>query len=173
MFFRGFAIALRAGRGAADSAPAMKKKHPESVKNVLQRVVRALDVEDRLASHSVGPVWDRAVPERLADHTRPALLRGGVLTVEARSAVWMNEASLLREKIRQAVNREIGKDKVRELRFRLGGGFPPPRGAPDPVVHVPEADLGDAEEELGGNDGARLAARARALQRRRRAPVGG
>lgn len=148
----------------------MRRKSPEPVKNVLQRVVRALDVEDRLASHSVGPVWDRAVPDRLAEHTRPASLRGGVLLVEARSAVWMNEASLLREKIRAAVNRALGKEKVRELRFRLGGGFPPPKDfVPEPVL-VPEAELTEACEELGSHDGARLASRARALQRRGRAP---
>lgn len=148
----------------------MIRKHPESVKAVLQRVVRALDVEDRLASHSVGPVWDRAVPPRLAEHTRPFSLKGGVLLVEARSAVWMNEASLLREKIRAAVNRELGRDRVRELRFRLGGGFPPPAGEPPPVVEVSAQALEEAVAELGSNEGARLASRARALQRRRRAP---
>lgn len=145
------------------------RKHPESVKTVLQRVVRALDVEDRLASHSVGPVWDRAVPARLADHTRPFSLKGGVLLVEARSAVWMNEASLLREKIRQAVNRELGKDKVRELRFRLGGGFPPPAGEAPAAVEVSREALEEAVVELGSDEGARLASRARALQRRNRA----
>lgn len=148
----------------------MTRKHPESVKAVLQRVVRALDVEDRLASHSVGPVWDRTVPAKLAEHTRPFSLRGGVLLVEARSAVWMNEASLLREKIRAAVNRELGRDKVRELRFRLGGGFPPPAGEAPPRIEVSEEALDEAMVELGSDEGARLASRARALQRRRRAP---
>lgn len=148
--------------------PAMRRRHPETIKSVLQRVVRTLDVEDRLASHSVGPVWDRVVPERLAAHTRPSSLRGGVLLIEARSAVWMNEASLLREKIRAAINAEIGRDKVRQVRFQLGGGFPPSPATGFRSPEIPVEAIEEAHQELGGNEGARLAARARALQKSRR-----
>lgn len=161
---------MRPTRAAVDSRSTMKWKYPETIRDVLQRVVRTLDVEDRLASHSVGPVWDRAVPERLAAHTRPSSLRGGVLLIEARSAVWMNEASLLREKIRSAINAEIGRNKVRELRFRLGGGFAPLKNAETQPVHVAAELVEEARVELGANEGARLAARARALQKSRRPP---
>lgn len=138
------------------------------MKNILQRVVRALDVEDRLSSYSVGPVWERAVPQRLAAHTRPSSLRGGVLLIEARSAVWMNEASLMREKIRSAINAEIGKNKVRELRFRLGGGFSLPQDATPLPVYLPDTAVEEACAELGSDEGARLASRARALQKSQR-----
>lgn len=140
----------------------------ERVQDILKRVVRTLDVEERLAAHSVGPVWERAVGERLSKHTRPFSLRAGLLLVEARSASWANEVSLLRETIRTQVNEALGHKGVREVRVRLGGGFPTLGAAPAaPTRAIDARDLAAAEEELGGDDGGRLAARARALQKKR------
>lgn len=141
----------------------MRRKHPEPLKQTLERVVRLYGLEDALARYAVGPVWDDAVPARLAEHTRPASLQGGVLLIEARSAVWMNEASLMREQLRRAINRALGKERVRELRFRLGGGFPRQRSAEPPPPSVETVE--ETAQELGAHDGAKIVARARALQK--------
>jgi hypothetical protein len=147
----------------------MRERHFEPVSDVLHRVVRGLDIEEQLRAHAVEPAWPRAVGPRVAASTRPAQLRAGVLLVEARSAAWMNEAALLREQIRESLNREMGGHFVRELRFRLGGGFPPL--VPVPVPPRPaasEAEIAEVVAELiasAGIEGAQLVARARALQR--------
>ena len=147
----------------------MAERRWEPVADVLQRVVRGLDIEEELRSHGVEPAWPRALGEPMASATRPARLRAGVLLVEARSAAWMNEASLLREGIRAALNRELGGDYVRELRFRLGGGFPPLGALPRPSDLEASADEISREVDLlatAGFEGAAVVARARALQRK-------
>ncbi len=146
----------------------------ESVADVLGRVVRGLDIEKQLRSRSVEPAWRRAVGEKMALGTRPSRLKGGVLLVETRSAAWMTEASLLREGIRAAVNRELGGDFVRELRFRLGAGFPPIGSGAGTRLSVSEDEVQREVERLSASSaaGARLVARARALQRKKAARAG-
>jgi len=151
----------------------MEKRAPRPMSQVLQRVVRTLDMEERLREWSVDPVWRRAVGAMLAAQAWPVRLRGGVLLVEVRSASWMNELSMLRERVRKAVNRELGREAVRELRFRRGPAVPRvPEDAPAvaPEAAPTAAELERAEAELrseGAGEGARLAARARAMQKRR------
>lgn len=146
----------------------MADRRLEPLADVLNRVVRTLDIERELLTHAAGPAWDRTVGERLARHTRATQLQGGVLTVEARSAAWLNEVSLLRDDICTRLNVELRGPAVRHVRFRLGGGFPPLDA--DRAIDPPTDDeVRRAEAELAteGEQGAQLAARAYALSRKK------
>jgi hypothetical protein len=143
----------------------MKPRTAEPVSAVLLRVVRGLDIESKLLAHAVVPAWPRAAGPRLAPHTRAAKLRDGVLTVEARSAAWLNEVSLMRDTLRARLNEELKAAQVREIRFRLGGAFPPASQPTAPPVATAE-EIESAERKLGppGSVGASLAARAWVLR---------
>jgi hypothetical protein len=148
-------------------AAAVKQHGVEMVSEVLRRVVRTLDMEARLLTHSVEPAWPRAAGPRLAPHTRATKLQGGVLTVEARSASWLNEMSLMRDSLRDQLNQELGGTPVREIRLRLGGAFPAilrERGA----ATATEEEVESARRILreNGDTGAQIAARAFALRKK-------
>lgn len=148
--------------------PSAKPRDAELLADVLQRVVRGLDIEKKLLSHSIEPAWPRAAGARLAKHTRAAKLRDGVLTVEARSASWLNEVAMMREPLKARLNTELGEHRVKELRFRLGGAFPPlvePVAPAEPT----DAELASARRSLAeaGLDGADIVARAYVLSHRR------
>ena len=153
----------------------MKPLSIEGVSEVLRRVVRAMEIEAKLTSHSAEPAWPRAAGPRLAPHSRAIGLRGGVLTVEARSASWINEMSLQREGLRDRMNTEMGHrgsrpGPVQELRLRLGGGFAPV-STHSPTGGVTPAEIESAQAALqeAGPTGAALAARAYALVRKAKA----
>lgn len=146
--------------------------------DVLTRVVRGLDIERRLGEHAVLPVWERALGPEVTRHSRPVLLRHGVLLVETRTATWMNELSLRREEVQEAVNRELGRNAVRNLRFRVGTGFnlsprrvkkaapPPPSPPTDEEIARTVAELGvETDPEI-----ARIVGRALALSKKRVPP---
>src|SRR4051812_7928803 len=76
------------------------KRPAEPLTDVLQHVVRDLDMEAKLRSHAAQPAWSRVAGPTLAQHTRATKLVGGVMTVEARSAAWLNEVAFLRETLR-------------------------------------------------------------------------
>jgi predicted nucleic acid-binding Zn ribbon protein len=149
----------------------MSDRRFENLSTVLNRVVRGLDIEEELRSHAIEPAWPRAVGERIAANTRPARLVSGTLWIEARSAAWLNEVSLLRRGLMAALNREMGGDYVRDVRFRLGGGFPALTATvKERRPAATEEEIRTAEVELaraGAHEGASIAARAMALSRRK------
>lgn len=148
---------------------------PEDVAAVLTRLLRTMELETELLAHAVEPIWPRVAGPRLAPNARAASLRQGVLVIEARSAAWMNELSMQREQLRAGFNRELRRELVRELRFRLGGGFPP-LPAPPPVRSAEEESRlrsraeGLLASEADSEGGAIVAA---ALTARLRRPGGG
>jgi hypothetical protein len=146
----------------------MPQRKIETLPDILRRVVRGLDMEAKLLSHSVEPAWPRAAGARLAEHTRATRLRDGVLTIEARSASWLNEISLLRDQIRERLNAELGGPRVRDLRFRVGADFPPLKER-TASIEASEIEVASARRTLasGGTVGAELAARAYVLASKR------
>lgn len=148
----------------------MTHQGPSPVGEALARLMRLLDIERKVSEYAVEPVWRRVLGEELARNARPLHLKGGVLTVEARSAAWMSELSLMRERLRESLNKELGSEKIRQLRFRLGTGFGPPPGE-QPASRAPSpGEVAAAEQELqaeGASEGSRLAARALAASRRK------
>lgn len=149
-----------------------RKSAPEQVKGLIERVIRGLSIETRLRGHSVEAAWPRAVGDRLAPHTRATTLREGLLTVEVRSAGWMHEVGFRRQELRRLINDELGGQYVRDIRVRLGGGFPVVPTEEERKARQPtEDDLRLAHHELASNgagEGAQLLARARALQLKQR-----
>jgi hypothetical protein len=147
----------------------MKARQAEAISEVLRRVVRELDIEKKLVSHSIEPAWPRAAGPRLSANTRATKLRDGVLTIEARSASWLNEVAMMREPLKARLNQELGENRVRELRFRLGGGFPPPADETQTTVEPTEAEIASARRTLAeaGVEGADIVARAYVLSHRR------
>jgi hypothetical protein len=152
--------------GGRFNLPAVTTRKIELLPDVLRRVVRSLDIEAKLLSHAVEPVWARVAGPRLASHTRATQLRNGVLTIEARSASWLNEVSMLREEVRERLNTELGGIRVRDIRFRIGNDFPPME-RPPPPVEVTEIEVASARRTLGTGVGADLAARAYVLASKR------
>lgn len=158
--------------------PGPRNRNFSPIKDALTRVVRGLDLEKRLEEYAVEPIWERALGPEITRHSRPVMVRHGVLLVETRTATWMNELSLRRKEVLRAVNRELGRDAVHSIRFRVGTGFnlAPGRAAPkEPPPPPPPTDdeISQAVEELGVDTDpeiARIVARALALSRKRHEP---
>jgi predicted nucleic acid-binding Zn ribbon protein len=92
----------------------------ESIGTILPRVLRESGCTQR-PKKGVAGTWARAAGEALAAETRPSTLRGGVLTVEVRSAALLAELAGFRTA--EMLSRVLAEDpsgRVRELRFRLG-----------------------------------------------------
>lgn len=86
------------------------------LRNLLQRAEASYPDH----AHRVWEVWEEAVGPEVAKRSSPLSLRRGSLVVAVANAPWMQQLSFLRETIRDSVNRALGQDLVREVRFRLG-----------------------------------------------------
>lgn len=62
----------------------------------------------------------------LTDRALPVYFRSGVLTVEVNESAWLTELSFLKGEILGRINGSLGKEVVKDLRFRLGNRKRPP-----------------------------------------------
>ena len=66
--------------------------------------------------------WAGVVGARIARHTHAVGFREGVLRVEVEGSAWMHELGFLQRKLIQKINRHLGRETVREIRFVVPRG---------------------------------------------------
>jgi predicted nucleic acid-binding Zn ribbon protein len=91
----------------------------ESLSNVLSRLFVRLGLAGELQGWRAVEEWPRLVGPRIAQHTRAVGYREGTLRVEVEGSAWMHELSYLKHELIQRINRELGADRVREVRFLI------------------------------------------------------
>lgn len=64
--------------------------------------------------------WKEAVGETVARRAKAKSFKGGILFVTVQDSVWMQELSLLKEKIIDKLNSILGKSIVKDLVFKIG-----------------------------------------------------
>ena len=89
----------------------------ESLQFVLSRLFKRLGLDDELQGWKAVEDWARVVGPRVARHTRAIAFEQGVLRVEVEGSAWMHELGYLKHDLIKAVNRELGSDRVRDVRF--------------------------------------------------------
>ena len=94
----------------------------EAVSGVLSRVLRQLGLESELKGWRAVENWGELVGPRLARHTRAIGFRQGTLRVEAESSSWMHELGYLERELVRKLNRHLGADLVREVKFVVPRG---------------------------------------------------
>ena len=61
--------------------------------------------------------WSEVVGDKIAEATEARGIYDGVLQVACRSNVWANEMTLLKPKLLRALQKAVGKDVVKDMRF--------------------------------------------------------
>ena len=107
--------------GREPGRPRGDRRGPEALGDILQRVMRDVRPPGRKRRDRMLETWVRVAGPELAEETRPATLRGGVLTVEVRSTALLHELEGFRKD--ELLDRLLSEDpsgRVTGLRFRLG-----------------------------------------------------
>ena len=68
--------------------------------------------------------WPVIAGARIARHTRALSFRDGTLAVEVEGSAWMQELSFLKRDLLRNLNRHLGADVVRDVRFTPAGTAP-------------------------------------------------
>jgi hypothetical protein len=85
------------------------------------------------------------VGETVAQQAQPTFVRGGTLFVKCSSSTWMQQLQFMKGTICKELNRLLGKEVVKEIRFQIGT-IPPP-SHDEPSINDQEVVLDDAERE--------------------------
>ena len=96
----------------------MQRDSEYSLKDVIQRLLKAYKWEDKLDSVSLINSWEKVVGSIIAKHTTNLFLKNKVLYVSLDSSVLRNELHMERSNIVKMINKELGKKVVEEVVFK-------------------------------------------------------
>ena len=98
---------------------------PEAVGGVLGRVLDDLGLSREMTGWRAVEAWPELVGARVALHSRAVAFRDGTLHVEVEGSAWMQELGYLKRDLVRRIQRHLGSEDVRDVRFTL-----PRRGRP-------------------------------------------
>ena len=93
----------------------------DSLKDILRsRGDKSPVLKEALSQNDLFRLWNLAVDERLGRNTRPAKYKNRVLEIVVTSSSWANQLSMLKGEIIEKLNAIIGKEIVKDVKFRVG-----------------------------------------------------
>jgi predicted nucleic acid-binding Zn ribbon protein len=92
----------------------------DRLSHTLGSMLKARGLGSRLDEYRVFGQWEKSVGPAIARHAQPQTVRGKKLTLVVDSPAWMQQLSLLKPQIVEKVNRNLGKETIKDITLRLG-----------------------------------------------------
>ena len=92
----------------------------DRLSHTLGSMLKARGLGSRLDEYRVFGQWEKSVGPAIARHAQPQTVRGKKLTLIVDSPAWMQQLSLLKPQIIEKVNRNLGKETIKDITLRLG-----------------------------------------------------
>jgi len=96
----------------------MKRRNEYSLKEVLEELLKAYRMEDKLEETRLINSWDKVVGGIFANHTQHLSIKNKILYVQLDSAVLRSELVMARSKLVEMLNKEAGKKIIEDIVFR-------------------------------------------------------
>lgn len=107
-------------RGYREPAPTLARVNP--VAGLVGKAMQGLGLGSRVQEAEVLSAWREVVGDFIAEHSRPARLKEGVLHVQVlQPAIHFELERVWKAQIVQKLRDRFGARVVREVRFRVGG----------------------------------------------------
>lgn len=95
----------------------MERTEAQSLGEVLRQAIEENRAAFRFDEISAIKAWPKVIGEAIASKTMRPFIKAGVMTVRVPAAPLRHELNMMRSQIARAINAEIGKDIVTELKF--------------------------------------------------------
>ena len=93
-------------------------KQAQAVGHLLQEMLNADGLGEKLSRYQAWLVWDKLVGEQIARRARPLRLRQGVLEVQVDHPVWMQQLQMLKPKILEKLNAKVPNAAITDIYLR-------------------------------------------------------
>lgn len=93
----------------------MRRNKTQTLSEVLNDLVREYRLGPKLSEAAVINAWDKVTGKAITSRTSSIYIKNGVLHVHLTSSVVKNELMMLREALRERLNREAGSEVVKEI----------------------------------------------------------
>jgi len=89
----------------------------KKIKSILGEFISKNALTDGIDSARIQDSWGKLLGENINTYTKNITLKQDILVVKLTSSVLRQELSYGKEKIIKMINKSLGKDKVRDIRF--------------------------------------------------------
>jgi len=112
-----------------------RKKRPAPLEKLLDQFFKDRGQEQKYRELKVFDVWDQVMGEEIKSNAVPVSVNQGRLVVSVRNSVWLTELGFTRQKIKNKLNRNLGRGTIKDISLRIGPV--PERGAADTQEEKP------------------------------------
>ena len=95
----------------------MSEKNQKPLKDVVDQLLRAYGLGERLDEISLVKSWEETVGKMIAKHTTDIYFKRGVLYIKLDSAPLRHELSLAKSKLIEKLNDQAGKRMVLDIKL--------------------------------------------------------
>ena len=96
------------------------RNKPQPIHSILEKTLRALEIDVPLKSYSIWGAWKEIVGESVALHAQPHAIRNRILFVHVSHPTWVQQLQFLKSALIDKINAFLGEPLVRDIRFHLG-----------------------------------------------------
>lgn len=96
----------------------MRKSNEESLKDVINQLLDAYKLRDKLNHVKLMHSWEKIMGEAISKRTEKIIFKDHILSIYLTSAPLKEELTYGKEKIKQMLNEELGGDFIEEVEIR-------------------------------------------------------
>lgn len=89
------------------------------IDNVFNQIKKKLKISE-FYDLNLNKIWKEATGDLISQVSMPIHLEEGVLTVNVRDTIWVNELNLLKREIINRINENLGKEMLKDIRYKVG-----------------------------------------------------
>ncbi len=95
----------------------MERKTPQSIGDVLRATLQATNMQGRLDEQRAADLWQLVVGPAIAAAGPRPKVENGTMTVRIPNPALRQELNMTRSRLAEAINRELGKNVINNIRF--------------------------------------------------------
>lgn len=95
----------------------MQRHTPQSVGDVLRNLLEETSLQNRMDELKAADLWKSVIGDTFAALTSKPLVKNGVMSVGVPNASLRNELMMNRSRLREIINKNIGKEVITEIKF--------------------------------------------------------
>lgn len=96
----------------------MEKKQAQPIKNIINEILKRQHLDHKMLENRVVRSWEKVIGKNVARATTQIFMNNGTLYLSINSSVMRNELLMLKDKIMDALNQEVGHVVVTAIVIR-------------------------------------------------------
>jgi len=98
---------------------------PKPIGSILQKTLKALEIDVPLKAHSIWGAWEEIVGKSVALHAQPRSIHNRILFINVSHSTWIQQLQFLKSTLIEKINAYLGESLIEDIRFKLGKISPP------------------------------------------------